>query len=92
MKLEKLTRLAGQGLLALALCAAPLCAQTGTGTDQGAGTAGGAQVSTTNRDDGDNDWGWVGLLGLAGLAGLMRRRDARAVNTATNPNYGGTTR
>jgi MYXO-CTERM domain-containing protein len=24
-------------------------------------------------DDGDQDWGWVGLLGLAGLLGLRRR-------------------
>ena len=32
-------------------------------------------MQTTDRDDrnGDQDWGWVGLLGLAGLLGLRRR-------------------
>jgi MYXO-CTERM domain-containing protein len=30
--------------------------------------------------DGDQDWGWVGLLGLAGLLGL-RRRDRESVYT-----------
>lgn len=90
MKFEKMTRLAGQGVLALALCATPLFAQGGSGTGQGTGTTGGAQAGDTYRGDGDNDWGWVGLLGLAGLAGLLRRRDARDVSTSTNPNYGST--
>jgi MYXO-CTERM domain-containing protein len=30
-----------------------------------------AEERTT--DNGDQDWGWVGLLGLAGLLGLRRR-------------------
>lgn len=30
-------------------------------------------VRTTQVQDDDFDWGWIGLLGLIGLAGLMRR-------------------
>ena len=30
-------------------------------------------MQTTDERDGDQDWGWVGLLGLAGLLGLRRR-------------------
>jgi len=30
-----------------------------------------------NNDDGDTDWGWIGLVGLAGLFGLMRKNDRR---------------
>ena len=43
------------------------------------------QGQTTHRPgdvaprDGNNNWGWIGILGLAGLAGLMGRRD-RATN------------
>jgi MYXO-CTERM domain-containing protein len=29
------------------------------------------------EDDGDTDWGWLGLLGLLGLAGLARKPQER---------------
>lgn len=29
--------------------------------------------TVSDTDDGDMDYGWIGLLGLAGLAGLMRK-------------------
>lgn len=38
------------------------------------------------QDDGDTDWGWLGLLGLAGLLGLRRRdRVEHRVDTTTRP-------
>jgi hypothetical protein len=40
-------------------------------------------VQATRDDDGDMDWGWIGLLGLIGLAGLMRPRDP-VVTARTN--------
>ncbi|HYE76243.1 MAG TPA: WGxxGxxG family protein [Blastocatellia bacterium] len=96
MKPNKLSGFIGQGVLALALSATPLLAQTGGtgGTDQGAGPAGTTQGGATYRADDDRDWGWVGLLGLIGLAGLMRRRDVHDTHDArtTTTNYGTTNR
>ena len=37
-------------------------------------SATGARVTTdVDRDDDNDNWGWLGLLGLAGLLGLRRR-------------------
>jgi MYXO-CTERM domain-containing protein len=41
--------------------------------------------ATTATDDGDTDFGWIGLLGLAGLAGLMRRDRARSTSYQHQP-------
>jgi len=39
---------------------------------------------TEDDDDGDSDWGWIGLLGLAGLAGLYRKREPVLTTTTTS--------
>jgi MYXO-CTERM domain-containing protein len=72
-------------VLALCLVALPLAlsasAQTGTDPSGRSNTAP-AQIS---REDGDRDWGWIGLLGLAGLAGLLRRREEPAHHRVDGP-------
>lgn len=66
------------GLLAAALVATPLFAQTADPNRP-------SDFSTTSRaadhrDDGF-DMGWLGLLGLAGLAGLRRKESVPVVTT-----------
>ena len=40
-----------------------------------------------DRDDDDQDWGWIGLLGLAGLLGLRRRDNVDRYTTPTTDRY-----
>lgn len=54
----------------LALC---LVALMGITPSFAQGTDEGGTVTTTQTEEDDQDWGWIGLLGLAGLAGLLRR-------------------
>ncbi|KAF6631787.1 WGxxGxxG family protein [Paenibacillus sp. LX16] len=42
-------------------------------TNMGTNDNGRTQMLTTNNDDDNDNWGWLGLLGLIGLAGLKRR-------------------
>ncbi len=46
-------------------------------------------TTETYDDDGEADYGWVGLLGLVGLAGLMKRnKDVRDGHNVVNaPKY-----
>ncbi|WP_336077895.1 WGxxGxxG family protein [Paenibacillus sp. 203] len=41
--------------------------------NMGTNDNGRTQMLTTNNDDDNDNWGWLGLLGLVGLAGLKRR-------------------
>jgi MYXO-CTERM domain-containing protein len=50
-----------------------------SGTPGSPSTYSGSSRDYNNTDDGDHNFGWVGLLGLAGLTGLMRR-DRRDTN------------
>lgn len=50
------------------------------------------EFRTTESDDDDSDWGWVGLLGLAGLIGLRGKSKDHDVDrdrrTSTTPGTG----
>lgn len=51
------------------LTALPVQAQTSPETS---GTTN-SQTTTSDRDNNENDWGWIGLLGLIGLGGLLKK-------------------
>jgi hypothetical protein len=62
-------------LLGTCLLAAPFV-PLATAQERPMGTPPPATDTARARDDGDADFGWIGLLGLIGLAGLMRNRRA----------------
>ncbi|HEY8460971.1 MAG TPA: WGxxGxxG family protein [Blastocatellia bacterium] len=82
------------GILALSLSALPLglsaMAQTSGQGYQGGGYQGGQdRTTTTTREGGRSDWGWLGLLGLLGLAGLMRRKEETTTTRYRTGEYRG---
>ncbi|HEY9876366.1 MAG TPA: WGxxGxxG family protein [Candidatus Obscuribacterales bacterium] len=74
MKPSNLSKIAGASLLALSLSilpsAIPASAQTNSNDNS-------TTVDTTpfqeTKNDGDHNFGWLGLLGLIGLANLFRK-------------------
>ena len=50
--------------------------QSSQSRDQNAGSGqSSSSIPGERREDGNMDWGWLGLLGLIGLAGLRRNRE-----------------
>lgn len=88
MKISKLTKFVGTGLLAASVVVLPFnlpaSAQSSTTGDNTTTTTAPTQgVDNTSRDN-DFDWGWLGLLGLAGLAGLAGRKRPDEVRYRTD--------
>jgi LPXTG-motif cell wall-anchored protein len=86
MKINRVSKFVGAGVLAASLAVAPLTiaqaqntAPDTTTTQQNSNTdATGPIDSNTERDD-NNDLGWFGLLGLIGLAGLAGKKRKQPV-------------
>ncbi|HAA30178.1 MAG TPA: hypothetical protein DCE56_23960 [Cyanobacteria bacterium UBA8553] len=88
MKISKLTKFVGTGLLTASVLVLPfnLPAQAQSnpsGDNTTTTTAPRQDVDSTQQDDGF-DWGWLGLLGLAGLAGLAGRKRPDEVRYRTD--------
>lgn len=96
LKLSKMSKFVGAGVIAASLAIAPLTlpvqAQTNNNTETT--TQQNRRVDTTgpiraNTERDNNNLGWFGLLGLIGLAGLARKKRTEEVSYVNNdPNSG----
>ncbi|MBW4574937.1 MAG: WGxxGxxG-CTERM domain-containing protein [Aphanothece sp. CMT-3BRIN-NPC111] len=77
MKPSHLSKFAGASLLALSLTILPLAVPASAQDNSGANKT---TLDTTplqeTKNDGDQNYGWLGLLGLIGLANLFRKEKA----------------
>jgi len=75
MKNSNISKVAGASLLALSLSVLPLTLPASAQTNNN--DANRTTVDTTpfqeGKNDGDKNFGWLGLLGLIGLANLLRK-------------------
>jgi hypothetical protein len=97
MMTSNLTKVIGAGVLSLSMAMMPLTlpakAQvTQPGTTPGV-TEPGVQTTprTTVREEGDFDWGWLGLIGLFGLAGLLGKNRTNEPTRYRDPSTPGAT-
>jgi len=82
MNRTHLSRIAGAGLLALSLSMIPLTLPASAQTNSTTTNSDKTTLDTTpfqeTKNDGDHNFGWLGLLGLIGLANLLRKDKPRA--------------